>query len=846
VASLACGSGGDGEELSVDVRTDFAPGAEFDLVVVELASGERRETGALNSPEVVASFLEGRRVAEFDGIGRGGIDVTASLIRASDATTIATRTVRVQIQSATAVTIVFTRNCAGVRCPGLDDAASATECVDGVCVTPECTPENPEACPEELGCATSSECTGVPLHPCAMRVCSSRVCFIERDDTACEMGEYCDPLDGCVEIDMRDGGVPVRDDAGPLTCGEPCDTGNPCTTGTFVCEDEIPSCIPDGDVAAGTPCSVGSDDGSCDGGGACVVGCIDGAPCTRPNGCEAGVTRCEEGRSVCEADGPLPEGTVCRVAADACDAPETCDGSEIECPDDAYLDAGTECRGAVGGCDAVETCTGDAPNCPSDSPRPAGSMCTTGGGEDGFCDGLSSDCMEGCVPGAACSTGDACAIGALDCSGSAPVCVATGPAAAGTECRASEGPCDVAETCNGSSMVCPSDSFRSGFECRPAMGDCDVAEVCTGSGPNCPSDAVAPGTQTCRSATGGCDVAETCDGATKTCPTDAVRGAGFVCRSDAGECDVQEVCSGVSKMCPTNAFEPIGTDCSSGFCNGSGTCQGGCNPGESCNPTVCETGVIDCSSGSPVCNRTGNRPDGTTCAPDDEGPWGACNYTSECDESATRSRSVTEYECDAGSCDGSTSTEFDPCSRSTDGNSCGAGFTCPGWGACGGYSDSCDPSGTQSRTCTSRVCGGGGCNSSSVPQNQPCSRGDRTGVSCSTCGTPVCQCASTSCNSVTTTVLVDNTGDPSNATLECSGYDSCTALGADSSCSITCPVGVNARVTCTDLPGGDGALRISADGSTCLCLGTADPNTGSCNRTVVEGLDFDCSVSERC
>src|SRR5262249_36847186 len=52
---------------------------------------------------------------------------------------------------------------------------------------------------------------------------------------------------------------------------------------------------------------------------------------------------------------------------------------------------------------------------------------------------------------------------------------------ASTICRASTGPCDVQETCNGSA-ICPADAFSpSGTVCRAPAGVCDAAEVCTGS-----------------------------------------------------------------------------------------------------------------------------------------------------------------------------------------------------------------------------------------------------------------------------------------------------------------------------------------------------------------------------
>src|SRR5207249_6458403 len=51
-----------------------------------------------------------------------------------------------------------------------------------------------------------------------------------------------------------------------------------------------------------------------------------------------------------------------------------------------------------------------------------------------------------------------------------------------TTCRPSAGPCDVPESCTGSSKVCPLDGFQAATTtCRPSAGQCDVADSCTGT-----------------------------------------------------------------------------------------------------------------------------------------------------------------------------------------------------------------------------------------------------------------------------------------------------------------------------------------------------------------------------
>ena len=60
---------------------------------------------------------------------------------------------------------------------------------------------------------------------------------------------------------------------------------------------------------------------------------------------------------------------------------------------------------------------------------------------------------------------------------------------AGTPCRAAAGDCDVAETCSGSSVSCPSDKKKSAATvCRASVDECDAAEHCTGASAACPAD----------------------------------------------------------------------------------------------------------------------------------------------------------------------------------------------------------------------------------------------------------------------------------------------------------------------------------------------------------------------
>ena len=109
-----------------------------------------------------------------------------------------------------------------------------------------------------------------------------------------------------------------------------------------------------------------------------------------------------------------------------------------------------------------------------------GELCGNGvreAGED--CDCYGNDCSNGIDPGC---NGATCQFtsSSIVCSKLHDKCcdsAQTGPAAAGTMCRASvEGsfniPCDVAETCDGSSVSCPADAaLGNGATCEDDQGD---------------------------------------------------------------------------------------------------------------------------------------------------------------------------------------------------------------------------------------------------------------------------------------------------------------------------------------------------------------------------------------
>ncbi|RLB46954.1 MAG: hypothetical protein DRJ42_26480, partial [Deltaproteobacteria bacterium] len=94
------------------------------------------------------------------------------------------------------VTVLMTRDCRGVACPGAGDDPLEAACLGGRCVDERCTPETPEFCPAPE-CGTSAECTDM-ISDCADRVCEDGTCFVSTDAAICiPPNNYCDPTAGC-------------------------------------------------------------------------------------------------------------------------------------------------------------------------------------------------------------------------------------------------------------------------------------------------------------------------------------------------------------------------------------------------------------------------------------------------------------------------------------------------------------------------------------------------------------------------------------------------------------------------------------------------------------------------
>lgn len=212
----------------------------------------------------------------------------------------------------------------------------------------------------------------------------------------------------------------------------------------------------------------------------------------------------------------------------------------------------------------------------------SGGAAILNGAIDGVACQDDEDCASGaCVIGLCCDTrcGDGDDADCQSClgaetGGSDGTC---GALAQGTVCRASDGPCDLVEECDGTARTCNGD-FRkwAGDVCRASTGACDPAETCVLE--NLP------------------------EGLTTLCPTDVQRDSihhGEACTTNAaGHCGPGII------DCETC----VATDVSPELCNGSDDdCDGAIDDGFANLGDACFAGVGQCEvGGGRVCSQDGS------------------------------------------------------------------------------------------------------------------------------------------------------------------------------------------------------------------------------------------------
>jgi len=403
VAASLPGCSSSGARLLVDLRTDLRPGVDFVGVRTEYAE-TRLGSGVLRAELLARSdqdYVDGLRVAEFGEVTPGTRWLRVSLVDVAGEVT-ASRVTLVRVSGDVGVTVVITRECAGVVCPAPSDAPERTTCSGGRCVDPACGVDGAASC-DPANCTTDAECGGALA--CARGVCVEGECLNAPDDALCASSETCDAVLGCVAR-PEDGGVGPMDagpmDAGPADTGAP-DTGAPDTgapdTGA---PDTGPGC-----PAVETACMDGVDD-DCDGFVDCAdsdcVGatCDDGVWCNGSDTCAAGS---------CSAHASPPCARFCNETARACDACAT----DVDCGATSY-GSWSACGGYASTCDttgrrsrSVTTHVCAAGSCGSSASSQSGSCSRSTDGNScnlvGSCPGICAGggcAPDGCVAGCPC------------------------------------------------------------------------------------------------------------------------------------------------------------------------------------------------------------------------------------------------------------------------------------------------------------------------------------------------------------------------------------------------------------------------------------------------------------
>ena len=178
-------------DLRVDLKTDYVGGAEVRVATMTLYDGDDQVVGTESTQLTREDLTEGVRIGDLADLKAGRYRVVVEL---EGQLSVPTRTVLLDLSETYGVTVVIARGCADVTCPDGGDP-TLTECVGGRCVSPECTPETPEACPAPE-CTSDSECTSSAT--CAEAACVGGYCTARPDSSSCFVAQYCNPEAGCV------------------------------------------------------------------------------------------------------------------------------------------------------------------------------------------------------------------------------------------------------------------------------------------------------------------------------------------------------------------------------------------------------------------------------------------------------------------------------------------------------------------------------------------------------------------------------------------------------------------------------------------------------------------------
>lgn len=604
-------------------------------------------------------------------------------------------------------------------CSALPEATNVTACGAYACdgISGEC----PTTCTTSRQCATGHYCSNGSCQPlkdkgaactasvqCTTGFCADGVCCDSACSGSCDRCNQMGTAGTCSPAASDDPGSPA---CGTVTCN-----------GTLVdCPILCTSGCPMGTYCSGTYCSAVKADGvACTAANQCGSGfCADGVCCN--SACGGACDSCSAANGA-SADGVctlLGASRVCRNATSTCDREERCTGASPDCPSNGFVDAGVGCGSttytAWSACDAGASCatTGVQTRTRTDLACNGGNATCTPNtatetqacnrpSEGARCGTTTYSAYTACSYAAACST-----TGSRTRTRTDPIC--------------SSGTCAAMQTTETDTAGCArtTENVSCGSPSYGSWSSCSFGSTCaeTGSRTRTRTDPV------CQSAACGATTATETDTSMCTRSTSG-QACGTTMTGSWSACSYGSTCANSG----TRSRTVTTYSCGSGNCNPSNSTE---NDSSAC----------------------GRNTTGTGCGATEYGAWSACNFADACSNSGTRSRSVTTYACNgSGSCAASTSSETEGCSRNTNGTVCGT--TAYGaWSACS-YGGTCSNSGNRSRSVTTYTCNAGSCQGATGTENDAsgCARNTNgttcASTSCTACRCPACErdCTSYACN----------------------------------------------------------------------------------------------------
>ncbi|MEM9191771.1 MAG: hypothetical protein AAGF12_21545 [Myxococcota bacterium] len=168
--------------LLVELRTDLVPVDDFERIEVELYRGTAPDARLLQFQEQPAlrdgNYADSVRVADFFEVLPGHHRVRVRLFDGSGHEGYR-QDLLATVDRNFGVMVVITRDCQGVVCGESSDIAA---CLNGQCVDPSCSPDNPTSC-NEATCSLDADCGTVGA--CGVARCVEGACLTTSDDSRC-------------------------------------------------------------------------------------------------------------------------------------------------------------------------------------------------------------------------------------------------------------------------------------------------------------------------------------------------------------------------------------------------------------------------------------------------------------------------------------------------------------------------------------------------------------------------------------------------------------------------------------------------------------------------------------